>query len=275
VTTIALEQLRPEVGNASANLDRIVSLARGAFAQSTGVAVFPELGPSGSRTDETVPPSVATPVPGPAIAQGAEVTREHDGVVVLGFAEPEGAEIFNSVVIVRGSGPILHYRKLHLFAAERVFSLAYLGVPTLDTHFGRLAARVCYDLRFVEVLRLLSPRGADLVFASAAWVGGFDSVVPSTGLPGRPKRSCAGEPRPGRRVTGRTVAGGGGAAGRVARRRRVRRGRRGAALPAPMSARQCAPSTSMADGEDRGRRGLPVPDHGGPRRRLRGGGGPR
>jgi predicted amidohydrolase len=128
VTTIALEQLRSKVGNASGSFDRIVGLARGAFAQGTGIAVFPELAVSGYTTDETVLRSVAAPVYGPAIAQVAEVAREHDGLVVL-------------------------------------------------------------------------PRGA--------------------------------------------------------------------------SARHCAPSTSSADGEDRGRRGLPVPDHGVLRRRLRGGGGPR
>jgi predicted amidohydrolase len=88
VTTIALEQLRSEVGNASASFDRIVGLARGAFAQGTGIAVFPELAVSGYTTDETVLRSVAAPVYGPAIAQVAEVAREHDGLVVLGFAEP-------------------------------------------------------------------------------------------------------------------------------------------------------------------------------------------
>jgi N-carbamoylputrescine amidase len=183
VTTIALEQLRSEVGNASANLERIVGLARGAFTQGAGIAVFPELALSGYTTDETVLRSVAAPVDGPAIAQVADVAGEYDGLVVLGFAERDGAEIFNSVVIVGGSGPILHYRKLHLFDAEqRVFSAGDLGLPIVDTDFGRLAACVCYDLRFVEVLRLLSLRGADLVFAPAAWVGGFDAVVPAQGL---------------------------------------------------------------------------------------------
>jgi len=40
---------------------------------------------------------------------------------------------------------------------------------------------VCYDLRFVETLRVLALRGAELVCAPTAWIRGFDALASADG----------------------------------------------------------------------------------------------
>jgi N-carbamoylputrescine amidase len=47
-------------------------------------------------------------------------------------------------------------------------------LPVADTQLGAIGLCVCYDLRFVEVARLLALQGASLIAVPTAWVGGFD-----------------------------------------------------------------------------------------------------
>jgi predicted amidohydrolase len=44
----------------------------------------------------------------------------------------------------------------------------------VSTGYGTFGICICYDLRFVEVLRILALQGAELVLVPSAWVSGFD-----------------------------------------------------------------------------------------------------
>ncbi len=70
----------------------------------------------------------------------------------------------------------LHYRKLHLFAAEKdIFAPGDLGLPIGETALGRIGICVCYDLRFIEVVRSFAccaPHSS--IAMPTAWVTGFD-----------------------------------------------------------------------------------------------------
>lgn len=175
-TRVALEQVAVTAGAVEHN--RALALARSRTALSGGadVVVLPELVIPGYLVDPDAIAKVAEPVDGPSVAALSEVAAEGDGLIAFGFAERAGTEYFNSVVLVDGSGPILHYRKLHLFDHEKnAYAPGDLGLPVVDTAFGRMGVCICYDLRFVEVLRILALADADLVLAPAAWVAGFDA----------------------------------------------------------------------------------------------------
>lgn len=182
MTTVALEQLDVVAGERAANLDSAVRRAEAAFGAGADIVVFPELATSGYVVDPAVALAAAEPLDGPSLAALGAVAGAHDGLVVYGFCESSGAELYNSVVAVDGAGPVLHYRKLHLFDQEHgAYAPGDLGLPVAETRFGNIGVCICYDLRFVEVMRLLSLRGADIVIAPAAWVGGFDRSVPAAG----------------------------------------------------------------------------------------------
>lgn len=187
MTAIALEQIRAAVGDVETNLDRIISRSRAALASGADIVVFPELATSGYTVDPAVVAKTADTVDGLCARALTEVAADGGGIgggiIVTGMCERAGDRFFNSVVAVGADGVLGHYRKLHLFDREHdVFTPGDLGLPVVDTEFGRLGACVCYDVRFVEVLRLLSLRGADIVLAPAAWVAGFDAAVPADGL---------------------------------------------------------------------------------------------
>lgn len=182
MTVIALEQTAPRPGDVQANRAEIVARTRRALGDGADIAVFPELANTGYVTERDVVARVAQPLDGPLAAELARLAYRHGGLVTVGFAEREGSEFFNSVMVVGPDGPLLNYRKLHLFDTERSAYTEGDRLPLVTTEYGVLGVCVCYDLRFVEVLRGLSLKGAEIVLAPAAWVGGFDSQVPNQGL---------------------------------------------------------------------------------------------
>lgn len=174
-TRIAMEQLDVLPGDPVHNRALAVDRATRAFQDGGHVVVMPELTTSGYVLEPGLLRDTAEPLDGPSAAELGEVARHFDGIVVYGFCENAGDTLFNSVVAVGVDGPILHYRKLHLFDQEKAaFEPGDLGLPVAETPFGVLGVCVCYDLRFVEVLRTLSLRGADIALAPTAWVAGFD-----------------------------------------------------------------------------------------------------
>lgn len=180
--TVALEQIDVAVGQAGANRTTALARSRAALSAGADLVVLPELAISGYVVDRELADAVAEPLDGPTSAEFSALAAEFDALVAYGFAERDGDDIFNTVVVVDGSGPVLHYRKLHLFDLEKdVYTPGDLGLPVADTAIGRIGVCICYDLRFVEVLRSMSLRGAEVVLAPAAWVGGFDRTVPATG----------------------------------------------------------------------------------------------
>ncbi|MFB1299213.1 nitrilase-related carbon-nitrogen hydrolase [Mycobacterium sp. pW049] len=180
--TVALEQIDVSVGAVDLNRETALNRTRAAFTAGADLVVLPELAISGYVVDPGLAREVAEPVDGPTAAEFIAVAREFDSLVAYGFCELAGDDLFNTVVVVDGSGPVLHYRKLHLFDLEKTaYAPGDLGLPVADTAVGRIGVCICYDLRFVEVLRAMSLRGAELVLAPAAWVGGFDRTVPATG----------------------------------------------------------------------------------------------
>lgn len=182
VLAVALEQIDVRVGAVAENRDTALGRSRAALAAGADLVVLPELAISGYVVDDALAREVAEPLDGLTSEAFTQLAREFDALIAYGFCERVGDDLFNTVAVVDGSGPVLHYRKLHLFDLEKaVYTPGDLGLPVADTRFGRIGVCICYDLRFVEVLRALSLRGADVVLAPAAWVGGFDRTVPATG----------------------------------------------------------------------------------------------
>lgn len=182
VVTVALEQIDVSVGRVEENRGTALARTRGALSAGADLVVLPELAISGYVVDRELAREIAEPLDGPTSAAFVELAGEFERLVAYGFCERDGNNIFNTVVIVDGDGPVLHYRKLHLFDLEKgVYTPGDLGLPVADTAFGRIGVCICYDLRFVEVLRTMSLRGAEIVLAPAAWVGGFDRTVPVAG----------------------------------------------------------------------------------------------
>ncbi|MGR7995218.1 nitrilase-related carbon-nitrogen hydrolase [Xanthobacter sp. ZOL 2024] len=175
---VAALQFQAQPGAAAANRAHTLALIAGAAARGARVIVLPELAISGYTLDRAALAAAAEPRDGPTLAAWHEAARRLGVVIAGGFCERVGEELANAAVMVGPEGLLLHYRKLHLFDGEKaVFLPGDLGLSVADTPFGRIGLCVCYDLRFVEVMRALALKGADLVVVPTAWVGGFDKVA--------------------------------------------------------------------------------------------------
>lgn len=172
---IGIAQISGEPSEVEANRARCRHALASAFEQGADIVVLPELIVPGYMADARLLFPIAEKVPGPTTAEWASLAAEAGGYVVGGLAERDGERLYNTAVAVGPDGVIAHYRKAHLFAEEKIaFTPGDLGFPVVRTRFGAIGLCVCYDLRFVEVARLLALRGADLICVPTAWLPGFD-----------------------------------------------------------------------------------------------------
>ncbi len=176
MTRVAIVQLATDPsGGGEAAREQSVAAAREAFREGADVVVLPELIVPGYSWERELLERHAESLDGPTVTAWKELARDTGGYLAGGFAERAASALYNAAVLVGPDGVALHYRKLHLFAGEReVLHAGDLGLPLVDTPHGRIGLCVCYDLRFVETLRVLALRKAALVCVPTAWVPGFD-----------------------------------------------------------------------------------------------------
>jgi predicted amidohydrolase len=174
---VALAQITGQPYAAGENRELTVLTARHAFERGAQLVVLPELIVPGYVADRERLADVAEPLDGPSTQAWTALAADADGWIAGGFCERDGDRLYNTAVVVGPHGVVLHYRKLHPFRDEKqAFEPGDLGLPVADLPFGRLGLCVCYDLRFVEVTRLLALAGAELICVPTAWVTGFDKV---------------------------------------------------------------------------------------------------
>ena len=173
---IGLAQVTGDPYEPARNLELTLKAADELFDRGARLVVLPELVVSGYAADRERLLEVAEPIDGPAVAGWTELARRRDGWISGGLCEREGDSLFNSAVLVGPEGVLLHYRKLHLFREEKHgFEPGDLGLPVAELPIGRVGLCICYDLRFVETMRILALQGAEVVCVPTAWIAGFDA----------------------------------------------------------------------------------------------------
>lgn len=77
---------------------------------------------------------------------------------------------YNAAVVIDDEGVVLgDYSKHHLWAAERYYFHAGEDIPVFDTKYGKIGVMICYDAGFPETARILTLKGAELIFMPSAW----------------------------------------------------------------------------------------------------------
>lgn len=170
--TVAACQLRIDIDDPDGNLARVVTAVDAAVAAGAQLVVVPELVTSGYVfADLAEAWQRAEPVDGPTVRLLTDLSARHQIVLVGGFCErSEGERPFNSLAVVDRGQVLAVYRKTHLWGTEKnVFTAGDAPAPVLTTSVGRVAAMICYDLEFPEMVRDVALRGAQLVVAPSNW----------------------------------------------------------------------------------------------------------
>ena len=175
MTRIGLAQILSRPAAAEANRKASVDAAASLFEQGAEIVVLPEMAVPWYSTDREALSPLAEALDGPTVTGWQAEAARHGGLIVGGLCERSGDDIYNTAAAVGPDGVVAHYRKLHLFDVEKhCFAPGDIGLTVAETPWGVIGMCVCYDLRFVEVVRVLALRGADLVCVPTAWVRGFD-----------------------------------------------------------------------------------------------------
>ena len=174
--SIGLAQMGSPPGDAGVNRTATAEAAKLLFDRGAQLVVLPELAVPWYTVDSEEVARTAEPLWGPTVEAWTAVAADHSGLIAGGLCERDGEAFYNTAVVVDQTGVIGHYRKLHLFAGEKAsFTPGDRGLPVVETPVGRIGLCICYDLRFVEVVRVLALSGAELICVPSAWITGFDA----------------------------------------------------------------------------------------------------
>jgi 5-aminopentanamidase len=170
-TIVACCQLAPQLGDPAANRELATAAIAAAAGRGASVVVLPELMSSGYVFESQAEARALAELPdGATVTSWVQVAAEHDLVIVGGFCEAAGEEVFNSAALVDASGLRCVYRKAHLWDAEpQWFARGAAPPPVVATRHGRIAVMICYDLEFPEWVRLPALDGAQLLCAPVNW----------------------------------------------------------------------------------------------------------
>ena len=167
---LAACQFEPVVGDPETNYDRMDEVA-GRLDDDVELAVFPELCVTGYDLD--VAAEDATPVPSEATDRLVALADRHDLHLVAGVPERADGGLYNSLVLVDGSGVQATYRKQFLWGDETSTFDAGTEPVVAETPVGRVGMLVCYDLNFPEAALDYARRECDVLAVSAAWRTAF------------------------------------------------------------------------------------------------------
>jgi omega-amidase len=169
---IAVAQIKCELGDVAANCARMESLAAQARKAGCSVVVFPEMSDTGYEI-ETIK-ARACKWPGLPYATLKAAAARHQIHIIAGISERVGKDIYNTSAVFSPRGRLLgKYRKAHLFPVFPVCEDRHIkagkALTTVKIEGVKVGLFICYDLRFPELARALTLRGAEVLVVIAAW----------------------------------------------------------------------------------------------------------
>lgn len=176
--TVGLVQM-PTVDDLNRNLDTAAAYVQKAAEGGADLVCLPEMFACPYQNEAFV--RYREPAGG-TVWKALSAMARQNGVCLIGGSFPEeDAEgcIYNSCFVFDPDGAqIARHRKMHLFDIdvkggqrfkESDTFTAGKDVTIFDTPFGRFGVQICFDIRFPELGRLLSLKGAVGVFIPAAF----------------------------------------------------------------------------------------------------------
>jgi predicted amidohydrolase len=162
------------------NIERADALCRRAASRGAGFIALPECFGFLSE-NESKPPAEAVQDPGPQLRFGRETSKALSAYLLLGSVPekiPGEERVYNTSFLFDPAGEVIaRYRKIHLFdvsVAGKEYRESSRCAPgstpvVAETAFGLLGLSICYDVRFPELYRALSQKGATILSIPAAF----------------------------------------------------------------------------------------------------------
>ena len=168
--SVGFLQFDVQLGDVDANLFKVKTGLHEAVPESPAIIVLPEMWATGFAYDRL--PALADRTP-EVLSTLAQLAGKHHMFLAGSLPERDAGRnvIYNTLFFTGPDGVVGSYRKQHMFPPieeDKHLTPGEYPVP-IDTPFGRIAGLVCYDLRFPEIVRAQTARGANLLLVSAQW----------------------------------------------------------------------------------------------------------
>ena len=170
---VACIQMDIKIGDIDANIEKSVRMINEAADNGAELLVMPEMANSGysfNNKEEAI--ELAENIQdSKSIKAWSMVAHDRNVYIVSGITEIDGADLYNTAVLIGPDGLIGKYRKLHLWEEEFLwFEQGNLGLPVFHTPIGKIGIVICYDMWFPETFRILAAQDADIVCVPTNWV---------------------------------------------------------------------------------------------------------
>ena len=161
------------------NLDVAKGLAREAAKEHSDLLVLPEMYMAVPEEGKA-PSDYAQDIQGPFVTGLCDIASRNNIYLIAGIWESIASVDLpgNTIVLISPRGELLSaYRKLHLFDAlnRRESDKMTYGSNLPDLFYINgfcLGWAICYDLRFPELFRMLTMKGAEVFILPSAWYKG-------------------------------------------------------------------------------------------------------
>lgn len=164
------------------NLKKSIELIAQAAGKGAGLVCFPEFQMAFSPGSQSAGQlaNIAETVKGNFVSTLAGAAKKNRiGIVATIYEKSSKPQrVYDTAVMIDPSGIVSSvYRKLHLYDALGFKESAKLVpgkkiIKPAKTKAGNVGLMICYDLRFPEMSRILTVKGADLLVAPSGWVAG-------------------------------------------------------------------------------------------------------
>lgn len=178
---LAVIQSNPVIGKIKKNMENVISIVKEASNKGAELILFPEAALTGYCYESKE--EAFDYIPDNLVKMAADAISPICGqsVVLLGLLEKKQNQLYNTASAINSKGIIGCYYKTHLpfLGADKFVTKGDSTAGSLlETPYGKIGILVCYELRFPEVARVLSLKGAELICDLANLpVGGESNVT--------------------------------------------------------------------------------------------------
>ena len=181
--TVSCIQFTAVDGEKQATIEKALRLVRQAGERGSQLVVLPEVWTGLGYSDKTIYREIAETIPGPTTDLLAREAQRYGMHIAGSIYEDAGNGVYhNTCPLIGPDGAIIGlYRKTHLFDAPNRHDIqggiresdkvrAGDALPVFQTSLGPIGLSVCSDLRFPEVYREMTLRGARLLVCASAFL---------------------------------------------------------------------------------------------------------
>jgi len=190
---IALIQFSSILGDIEKNIKKATEMIEIAVSNGSKIICFPETFASGSPTNynKKIPSTWAESLDGYTVSTLRKIAENRRVYIIapIILKDEQENKLSNSAVAIDDKGNIMGvYSKNHLWhiGEGNLFERGSRGYPIFKTKYGDIGILICYDLNLPEAARILTLKGAELIFLCCAWIQKdkyiYDILIPARAL---------------------------------------------------------------------------------------------